>query len=335
MVRVTLFIVICIFCVVSVYALDFGTISPPDMPSSGLINANTSTLTIALKDPAGVQVHNAHIYTSIKNAVYEKKTLEYTESGNITLYLPKGIYSIEMRGDALETPGGDYYYEGTLNVDNDAQISIHFFPVGSLRGTVINGNTIIPNALVKFVCSKSYGSLEETQTDTYGSFSNDYLPIGECRVHARLNDRIGYADVTIKPGTVTTLELNLSKQTAKDSNYLIFAGIGMFLLIIIVVFFKLKPQQLTQELPKPMESSRSKDLMSTLNEKEKQVVSLLVEKGELYQNKIVYETNIPKTSLVRILTSLEQKHIIESKQIGKTKKFKPTNWFLNTEKTAK
>lgn len=86
--------------------------------------------------------------------------------------------------------------------------------------------------------------------------------------------------------------------------------------------------------------SIKKDIMTALNASERKVVNYILEeqekhvaKGELakdfylHQAKIVYGAGIPKTTLVRLLQSLEAKKIIEWEKSGKIKKVKFTEWF--------
>ncbi|MGV8150336.1 MAG: helix-turn-helix transcriptional regulator [Candidatus Woesearchaeota archaeon] len=82
------------------------------------------------------------------------------------------------------------------------------------------------------------------------------------------------------------------------------------------------------------------DIMTALNANERRVVSFILEEQEkhfsknnshkdfyLHQAKIVYGAGISKTTLVRLLQSLEQKKIIEWERSGKIKKVRLTEWF--------
>ncbi len=86
--------------------------------------------------------------------------------------------------------------------------------------------------------------------------------------------------------------------------------------------------------------SIKKDIMTALSANERKVVNYLLDEQEkhaatngrfegfyLHQAKIVYGAGIPKTTLVRLLQSLEAKKIIEWEKSGKIKKVKLTEWF--------
>ena len=84
-------------------------------------------------------------------------------------------------------------------------------------------------------------------------------------------------------------------------------------------------------------NKRAKDIIQTLNEKEKKVVKYLLEheyKGKKHQgiqSNIRRETGSPRTSLARAIESLKIKKIIEVEKIGKAIKLKLTDWFLGKD----
>ena len=72
--------------------------------------------------------------------------------------------------------------------------------------------------------------------------------------------------------------------------------------------------------------------MKTLKDRERKVVEFLLEnENKSTQSKIRYETTIPKTSLIRIFESLENKNIIKIERVGKLKKIELTEWFLGED----
>ncbi len=88
--------------------------------------------------------------------------------------------------------------------------------------------------------------------------------------------------------------------------------------------------------------SIKKDIMTALNANERKVVNYILDEQEkhvasngkpqgfyLHQAKIVYGVGIPKTTLVRLLQSLEAKKIIEWEKSGKIKKVRLTEWFAS------
>jgi uncharacterized membrane protein len=216
----------------------------------------------------------------------------------------------------------------TLRVEEDINKSINFLPVGSVRGEVYSNKAIITDAIVKAECSKGYGEVAEIKVNRFGSFSMDYLPVGNCKIYARSGDQIGFVEVSIQNGNVSRANINLDKKSVAE--YSLFFVI--FIIVVVVVIFFIFYKSRKPKKQKPKQDKRVNDIMKTLNKKEEAVVKYLIEHKEAYQNKIVYSTNIAKTSLARVLLNLEQKNIVSIEKIGKSKKVKLTKWFLNKEK---
>ena len=318
--------------------LNFGArdIAPPEIPNSEIQQDKESEMVyLYLEDWNNQKIDHIHLNIYLKTDQYTKKTLMYVEKNYIELSLKPGLYEVILKGDSLETPGGDYYYEGLIDIAEGTNTTLKFLPVGSVRGVVQYNDELVENAMLKFECGKNYGDLQNILSDEFGSFSNDYLPVGNCQIYARNNGRVGFVDnVQISSGNITSVIVNLNKKTLQELNIFVFALILVVTLIIILVFYKTQSRiaKKTAKKQNQNHNKRAEDLLKTFNSKEQKIVKLLMDKGELYQNRIVYDTGIPKTSLTRILLGLEQKKAVQITKYGKTKKVKLSNWFLNKEK---
>lgn len=264
------------------------------------------------------------------------------EDGILKLSLSKDIWKVVLKVDELSTPGKDYYIESYFDLDKDTKETLHLFPLGSIVVYVYDDQKrAIAGADVKFECSSNYGETAPAKTDSYGSFVREWIPVGRCSVFAAFEDRMGKKDITIRHGEVEEVEITLTESLLKTSTFS-----AVFIVLLLVSFgtglyaykknYHTKlltsfqpPQQEAEKPPAPELSRRAKDILETLNPKEREVVNLLIESGEeSTQAKLYYSTGIPKTSLSRILQSLENKGIISSEKIGKKKKVKLTDWFL-------
>ena len=79
-------------------------------------------------------------------------------------------------------------------------------------------------------------------------------------------------------------------------------------------------------------SKQTQALMKTFSEKEQKVVDFLLKHNNLTsQAKIRHNTKIPRTSLTRVLKSLEKKKIAEIEKEGKMVSVKLTKFFLGKE----
>jgi len=273
----------------------------------------------------------------------EIETLQYVDkSGTVKLNLENGNYQITLKVDKIDTPGKDYFIKFDLNVDKNKNETIYLFPVGSVMGNIYdNKNNAISNSILKFECSGNYGELDNKVTDSFGSFTSYWLPVGSCKISASDRNRVGYKQIEIKKGELNNVDIILGSGLIGGPNtslYLIIIILIAFVIIFVAynkdkIFKKQTKAEKIQESSKEQKfSKRTIDILNTLKEKEKQIVNFLLENNlNSTQAKIRYATGIPKTSLARLFLSLEGKKVICIESIGKLKKIKLTDWFLGKE----
>mgnify|MGYP001595203101 FL=1 len=269
--------------------------------------------------------------TAVNKDTGEEYTLtNFITNNQITIHREKGNYNIIIKVDDLNTDGKDYYYESTLDLKENTQKEALLFSTGTLRGSVVDNLNNLVKADLRFECSKDYGE-KLRSTDKYGYFNVNYMPIGNCRIIASKGDSIGLSDIKIEKGEVTEVQIKLDK--SKKSNLLVYIFALILIIVIVILFSKFKRNKpIKKSLIKKEEtiSKRTKDITKTLNEKELVVVSFLLQnKYKSTQANIMHNTQIPKTTLIRILDSLKNKKIIEIVTFGKLKKVNLTNWFLD------
>ena len=307
-----------------------AAVTPPPPPDQGLQNS----VLIELKDYSTNEViSNVHVEVSID----DKRTLKYVpEGGKLELFI-EGAQNVIIRADKLETRGNDYY--GTLDV---TQTAVFLFPAGSLHGMVIdkNGN-VIYGAGVKFECSANYGDTQAVITDSYGSFTKEWLPVGSCDVYAGYSGRTGRGKVVIEQGIIGDVEIVLSRDVVSKGSMMpiILGGIlGLILIIVLIAIYRMKMPIAEPEVKINEEikvEQRTKDIIVTLNGKEKDIVYFLLDNdNKANQNNIRHGTGIPKTSLCRVFESLERKNIIKVEKLGKMKKITLTDFFLGKEQNG-
>ena len=79
-------------------------------------------------------------------------------------------------------------------------------------------------------------------------------------------------------------------------------------------------------------SERTKDIIETLDDKERIIVKFLLENDHsCSQGKIHHETNITRTTLHRVVDSLARKKILNVEKHGKARYVTLTDWFLGKE----
>ena len=281
---------------------------------------------------------------------------EHVGSGEpLGLSLRDGDYLITLSIDEPSTEAKDYFKKQEIIVDGILEEDVYLFPVGSLRGIVKDTfDNVVGDAELRFECTNEIGAELPEKANKFGSFTVDYMPTGSCKIFASIGGAVGFKDVNIEHGNMTDVEISLDQTILliEEGDYGI-EGLVLLLFIVIIalVAYKYKDKLFKkhkkeahkevhhavhpaaehpkEEKPKP---SRAEDILSTLNKKEKDVVEfLLSKKEETTQAAVRHNTGIPRTSLSRILASLEQKKIIHVKKVGKAVKINLTGWFLEEE----
>jgi uncharacterized membrane protein len=211
--------------------------------------------------------------------------------------------------------------------------------VGYLQGNVLDReDNLIPEAKLSLTCYSSFNLKFPENTDDTGHFSLSKIPTGTCLVTAYNNGAVGQKEVEIIKGEVTTADIILEKNIAKENSGWIWVIVVVLLIIILgvgtyLLYFKKefsKPHRSSPQEKKEVEkniesetevaklSTSAKAILETLNDKEKAVVNFLLEnQNEASQAKIRYATKIPRTSLARVLTGLEHKKLTHTSKEGK------------------
>ncbi len=272
----------------------------------------------------------------------------------LKLKLGSGEYRLKLLINNPTTKGYDYYGEAFLPVENNLIKVIYLYPVGSLNGFVKDKlDTAIAEADLNFDCSKALSVNFSKRSDKFGSFSLDYVPVGNCKIYGSYKESLGVEEIEIKQGAKNFVEVKLDAVLIppKSKNYSFF-GFGILIIILLIVgvlvyYFTKKTKTLEKkekkeekeikELKKEIKEvksledlgKREKDIFKTLRDNEKKVVEFLIEQKEpVYFSKIHFKTGLSKGSLFRNLRSLERKNIVDTFKEGKVRKVRLSDWFL-------
>lgn len=290
---------------------------------------------------------------------YDNKEIsEFVGLAPLLIDLQRGA-EITIAGENISTLGKDYYRKTIVGED-----IIYLFQTGTIRGIVKDKlDNIVSYADLKFECSNNIGCVFPSKTDKFGSFNVDFAPVGKCKISAYYNNAIGFNEVQIEPGKIVDIEIKLDRSIlSADAGYdwvkiLLFTVLILILAVFVVVLirrYKSKKAGLSKEVYRKqikkeklkkraveevrkekiegVAGKRAEDIMKTLNENEKNVVNFLIEnKNKAAQSSIRHALGIPRTTLSRIVESLERKNIIKVERLGKAVKIELTDWFLGKE----
>tara|TARA_Y100000310_G_C20679123_1_gene814846 strand:+ start:130 stop:1119 length:990 start_codon:yes stop_codon:yes gene_type:complete len=305
---------------------------------------DTPTVFLTLVDAVSKEIIG-NVYVQLK--VDNKITNYYLQKDeNLKLNLKKGEYDITFLINDPKTSGNDYYGRTIISVEEKVIKTIFLYPVGSLGGFVKDKlDNVISYADLKFECNNVFKVDYPKQTDNFGSFSLEYIPIGKCKILGNFNQALGSKELEIKKGSKNNVDINLNQIIISGKNQLIYIYYLIFSVLFLIFFLVLfksrkkikyllkkekKEEKEIKELKKELElGQRGKDIYQTLRGNEKKIVEFLLNQKEpIYLSKIHYKTGISKGSLFRNLESLEKKNIVETIREGKVRKTKLSAWFL-------
>jgi LPXTG-motif cell wall-anchored protein len=287
----------------------------------------------------GNLITDAHIRLMLDDGEDTLATLRFVgEDGKMDLQLSPGSWSLTLRLDITSTVGKDYYSYLELMVNRNINQTVFMQPVGSLMGEVIDeNNNLIPDASIKFNCGGDYGHLGTLNTDEFGSFSADWLPVGSCRVSALNGNKAGSANVQIAQGQLSEVTITLSKGVAPNNeDYTWMAAlIGLILAIAgFLIYRRKKKPTLPEEPAEPVKRNGHMDnILHAIDENERRIVEALMEEGgKSQQNKLGRKLDMPKSSLSRAVSGLASRDIVKTEKLGRIKRIELSEWFLNGKK---
>jgi len=312
--------------------------------SAGLMNGTLTTLTLSVRDvETGAKITNAHIRLSLDDGSQEVTTMRFVGAdGSMPLQLSPGRWSANLKLDIPATPGKDYYSSFQTSLSSNQNLTVFMQPVGSVSGEVIDADdNLVPNAGIKFECSGDYGETSQVVTDSYGSFSADWLPVGVCKISA-LSGKVGSASVDITKGAISSVQIRLERSVAGGNwlGLLVMPLIAAAIVIALIFYFKIKRRpNVTNIIDKKIEGitvdKRKSDLLSAMGEDERRAMEYLLSKGGMsYQNRIGPEIGLSKSSASRVVGALEARGLVTCEKLGRVKRITLSEWFLNGKRDS-
>ncbi len=277
---------------------------------------------------------------------------EQLNSSIYTITLPPGTYQTEAILDSFNTPTADYYGAALFTFNNTQTIEYNVYPIGYVQGTVLDSKgNLIPSANLQFHCLSTIAINYPEKTDNTGFFSVPNIPIGACTLIASRNNDVGEVNILVRQGQSTSVQIKLEqKVTTTPLSILLFSALIPLIIILLLIWLIISYKRNKSSTPNKISSSTHQDLTSqqkeestdetsfstqtrtlleTLNENEKKITLFLLENNnESSQSKIRHGTKIARTSLTRILQSLERKKLVQIEKDGKIVTIRLTGIFL-------
>ncbi len=284
------------------------------------------------------------IYIEMEDVIY-KEHIQRKHTVSLEPTVQNSEKTVTLILDNLTTPGLDYVT--TVVFSEELNGTLYFLSSGSLRGIVTDQNAnLVSNAKLKFECThfESFTSFPK-ETDEFGSFFIEVVPIGDCKILATSKNTAGYVLVHINRGEMIDTEVRLNTLVNKKSSLLsllMISGMGMGIIVFTLMLLfkrsekkKLEPKK--QELGVTHQWSvmpkRMEHILKTLSEKERALIHLLYGLPNKSENQahIRHQLQIPRTTLSRMLQGLERKKIVTITKYGKLITVSLTPWILEKE----
>lgn len=184
-----------------------------------------------------------------------------------------------------------------------------------ISGYVIDSqDNLIKHAKVKIFCLNMDFYIN---TDDFGFFEVNNISNGECNLIAVSNDKLCKTNLNLSLNKTYLVELKLAEEESKSYYHIINIIIFLLFLLFFFSIFYFKKNKILKFTKKKDDSNI---ILKTLNEAEKLIIEQVKIKGPLTQSQIRYYTAIPKSSLHRILSKLENKNLILFKEEAGVKK---------------
>jgi len=273
--------------------------------------------------------------------------------GALLLQLGDGNYLLGATLDDMATPGVDFASSAELSVPAQRNLTLIFYPSGSVAISVLEGGKAVPGAEMHVSCSSDWFDYSLMNAGARAGEAGNHLfralPAGACIISASTQAAAGSRQVEVEPGQLLNATVELSpKAMAVPDIMAAVAAIVVIAALAYALVSRMKPEQKenaaaekkeskrqanskaasrVQQVAKPAayapsgfdaKSGKADAVLSTLSEREADIVRFLMSSGgKSKRSTMQHKLLIPKTSLIRNLRSLERKNIVALTPFGR------------------
>lgn len=191
----------------------------------------------------GSPMHNSALVLLVRSGKSDTVLRLITdESGRFLLSLGKGAHDIDALLDLPGTPGMDFASTSSFSGDGTSNLTLIFYPAGSLSGKVLQQGAIAPTARVRVSCpSNSFdyvriNGVAEVDAGEAGEFMFRALPAGSCTVSASAPSLANSAEFSVLPGQLTAVVVEM-KPKALGPDPIPFAAIAIGAIVLLGMAF--------------------------------------------------------------------------------------------------
>ena len=171
--------------------------------------------------------------------------------GNFLLQLGNGNYQLSATLDDMATSGVDYASSVSLSVPAERNLSMVFYPSGSVAASVLEGGKVVPGADLHVSCSSDwfdYSAINgaSQKASEAGGFLFRALPTGTCVISASTQTSAGSTQVAVEHGKLTNAQIEMKPKALALADIAMVAGAIVLAVLLAYYLYstgKAKPVQ--------------------------------------------------------------------------------------------
>ncbi|MFA6908055.1 MAG: hypothetical protein WC263_04470 [Candidatus Micrarchaeia archaeon] len=168
--------------------------------------------------------------------------------GNVLLTLGRGSYQLDCVLDNMATSGADYAATASISVPGEQNLTLAFYPAGSVAAAALEGGQVVPFATMHASCASDWFDYEmingaDAQAGQAGDFIFRALPAGTCVISASTQASAGSVQVNVGQGTLSSVQVELRpKALAPTDIALALAAIAVLAVLVYYLLFAKRKQ---------------------------------------------------------------------------------------------
>src|SRR3989344_271367 len=274
--------------------------------------------------------------------------------GGFVLSSGTGKYEIDALLANSSTATIGYAATAQADTSKEENVTLIFYPAGSVAGTVQSEGSPVSGANVKVACPSSgfdYARVNggaTVQAGGAGDFLFKALPAGTCIISASTDSLAGSAEAKVEHQKTVSVAVDMERKAVQGDILPAALGIIVIAIVLYAAFqFLQKGKKETREAPhygqvaeaapasqkkkaakqkeeedggmsSKLSDPKVKAVLATLTDRESEIVKFLFKSnGRAKRSQLQHKLLIPKTSLLRNLRSLERKRIVKLTPFGR------------------
>ncbi|MCX6772277.1 MAG: hypothetical protein NTV88_00715 [Candidatus Micrarchaeota archaeon] len=231
--------------------------APPSIPSGTGVIFGTATFS------DGKTVSNLPVVILSRSNDSETISRLVTDSsGHFVLSLGNGKYELDALLADSATAVIDHAATAQVDTTKEENVTLVFYPAGSVAGAVQLSGASVGGAKVKVACPSSgfdYARVNGgaiVQAGEAGDFIFKALPVGTCQISATTDSLAGTVEVQVAYEKTISVLVEVTKKAAQGEQFPILLVVLAVAVILVAAYFASRALQKGKNNPRPHEETR-------------------------------------------------------------------------------